>query len=66
MVNSTNQNSQHGLESFEGTSVARSLNELPDTQRQKITRELKRIHKIVSALDIEEQRDTRQDKADKA
>lgn len=46
----------------EETVVAKTLAELPSKQRQKITMELTRIHKMVSAMDKNQHKDVR-DKA---
>lgn len=66
MVNGTNRAPQFGIENVEGPVVAKTLNELPMQQRQKITSELKRIHKIVSALDENTLRSSADNKADRA
>jgi hypothetical protein len=65
IMHGTNRAPQYGLEAFDTAVVARSIDELPVRQRQKITNELMRIHKIVSAHDIDNSKDSTQDKAEK-
>jgi hypothetical protein len=65
MLNGTNRAPQYGLEALDTAIVARSIEELPIRQRQKITNELARIHKIVSEHDIDNSKNSKNDKADK-
>jgi hypothetical protein len=64
MVNGTDRATPNGIDATETAIVAKSLNDLPVRQRQKITTELARIHKIVSSHD-EDKRDSSRDKAGK-
>lgn len=63
MANGTNRvNAYQPPETNDLSVVAKTLNELPTRQRQRITTELKRIHKLVSAFDEDSHRDRAIDK----
>ena len=67
MANDTNTAPDYVLEAGgQEAVVAKPLSELPMIQRTKITSELQRIHKMVSALDQDMQQASREKGTDKA